>query len=207
MKSFNEWLATKDPECLNEVFGLFDRTPKPEWIYDVQRFLRDVEGELGDDFVPTHSVSSARAQNVKDVVIEAYNDMFSQTGHYNPAGGWEYGYGNELKAMFGDEGRSRYGMFTGNAKNHKDPKSLQRLIFAIGKFEGEEHSREASQIREKLVKDLVTKIKAKHNIEGKKLGKLGRPNARNVSGGEYDDDSRYVTADDMRRIRKRRYMS
>lgn len=204
MKSFNEWLSKKGDTGseVNEIFGLFG--PKLQRVYNVKSFIDEVEQKLGDDFVVTHSRSSSKPMSVRQVVIEAYRDLFTSYA----------GYGDELKAMHGSKGPKQYNMF-GSAVVEKDPTSLQKLIFAIGKFEGEEHENKALEIREKLINDLVSKIRKEHDLEGRStspyaVGRsvrtLGSPNARDVSGGEYNDDTRYVSARDLERINRSRHM-
>lgn len=203
MQKFEEWLKTRaenDTE-VNEMFGLFGGTPKPSYIYSVKSFIDDVVSELGDEFTVTYRSASARPMSVRQVVIDAYRDLFSK-------------YRSQLQSMHGSKGPKMYNMF-GNAVVEKDPTSLQKLIFAIGKFEGEEHENEAFEIRRKLVQELVDRIKKDHNIDNlstnalaaRRLKSLGRPNARDVRGGEYDDGTRYASKSDIERISKSRHLS
>lgn len=205
MQKFEEWLknrAENDTE-VNEMFGLFGvgATPRPSYIYSVKGFIDSVVSELGDDFMVTYRSASARPMSVRQVVIEAYRDLFHK-------------YSGRLRSMHGSKEPKMYNMF-GSAVVEKDPTSLQKLIFAIGKFEGEEHENEAYEIKRRLIKEVVDQIRKDHNVDKldtramapKRLKALGRPNAHDVSGREYDDDSRYASKRDIERLTKSRYVS
>ena len=204
MKNFNEWLSDNHPEfepSVNEFFGMFGgkSIAATSRIYNVESFIDDIERALERaHVVPTYGNHEAKATTLRNLAVNGYKDLF-------------YKYGDLLDNRWGSEApktHSRRWLYADNWV-HKDKEGLYKLIWAIGKIQGHEEEGKAREIRQRLLDEVVQKIKKENPLpqDSERIGTLGKQMYdRDVSGNDYEGGGprAYVSSADREAIMRRR---
>jgi hypothetical protein len=192
--------AVRENTVVNEFFGMGSKAPVDlKYEYSVERFLNNAVRMLDDSgFVAAYGSHDAKPVDTHDRVVQEYKNLF-------------YKYRDELKSRWDSEAPKTHSRRWFYADNwvHKDKESLYKLVWAVGRFEGDEEAGRAREVIQKLLDEVVNAVRSKHKLpsDRERIGSLGKQMGdRDVSGRDYryGGPRAYVRPSDMGKINRGR---